>query len=256
MRSRKITVWVMVMVLGGCTSKAVALIELKDGQIHNITSEFNDDVRVDYQTPGMKTTVNILGGGGTGLSHSLTVYEDGFVNIFNESMVGYVCAVGRSQVSIFGGCIGLGGVVAMNSSQVNISGGWINSGVSGIGGQVNISGGSICNPGWLEVYGTCRTYLSGGSIYSDLNLNSDGILTIYGSDFAVNSQPVGYGELTSLLGGWYNMEPCRRLTGMLASGHQIDNDFYIGENAKIVLVPEPATLLLLGLGAVMIRRKR
>ncbi|MFX1265698.1 MAG: PEP-CTERM sorting domain-containing protein [Promethearchaeota archaeon] len=33
-----------------------------------------------------------------------------------------------------------------------------------------------------------------------------------------------------------------------------DNDFYIGYNAIIILVPEPSTLLLLGLAAVMVRR--
>jgi hypothetical protein len=42
---------------------------------------------------------------------------------------------------------------------------------------------------------------------------------------------------------------------MLTNGDPINNDFYIATNASIVLVPEPATLLLLGLGAVMLRKK-
>ena len=79
---------------------------------------------------------------------------------------------------------------------------------------------------------------------------------LIGSDFAVDGQPVGYGELTSVYGGGWNNEPWRRLTGKLDNGDTIDNDFRIGYDAKIVLTPEPATLLLLGLGAVMVRRKR
>jgi hypothetical protein len=67
--------------------------------------------------------------------------------------------------------------------------------------------------------------------------------------------PLGYCEITSILGGNYENEPLRRLTGTLANGDIINNQFRIGETAKIVLVPEPATLLLLGLGAVMVRKR-
>ena len=84
---------------------------------------------------------------------------------------------------------------------------------------------------------------------------SEGIMTIYGLDFAVDGQSVGYGELTSIFGGRNSNEPYRHLTGTLFSSESIANDFRIGDNAKIVLVPEPATLFLLGLGAVMLRRK-
>ncbi len=85
-------------------------------------------------------------------------------------------------------------------------------------------------------------------------LGQSATLTIYGSDFVVDGQPFGYGELTSILGGNWTDEPSRRLIGTLDSGDLIDNGFRIDHNAKIVLIPEPATLLLLGLGAVMVRR--
>ena len=67
-----------------------------------------------------------------------------------------------------------------------------------------------------------------------------GVISIHGSDFAVDGVPFGYGELTSILGGSPWDEPNRNLTGTLASGEPINNGFYIGYDAKIVLVPAPA----------------
>ena len=70
------------------------------------------------------------------------------------------------------------------------------------------------------------------------------MIRIFGSDFEVDGQPFGYGELTSILGSIPLLEPTRRLTGTLLSGELIDNDFYIGHNAKIILIPEPASAAL------------
>ena len=46
------------------------------------------------------------------------------------------------------------------------------------------------------------------------------------------------------------------MTGTLLSDDPINTQFRISENAKIVLVPEPATLLLLGLGGLALLRDR
>jgi len=82
------------------------------------------------------------------------------------------------------------------------------------------------------------------------------VLTIDGSDFAVDGTDVGYTELYSILGLNASDEPIRRLTGTLFNGEPINNDFHIGSNAKIVLIPEPATLLLLGLGGLSLAHRR
>jgi hypothetical protein len=81
-------------------------------------------------------------------------------------------------------------------------------------------------------------------------------LTIDGSSFAINGTPFTSGEIKSILGGTYNFEPYRTLTGTLANGNTINNQFRIGDDASIVLVPEPTTLLSLSLGLCLIRRFR
>jgi len=89
-----------------------------------------------------------------------------------------------------------------------------------------------------------------------LDADLQGTLTIDGSDFAVDGTDVGYIELSSILGGFYAEEPNRRLTGTLRNGDPLNSKFRIGSSAKIVLVPEPATLLLIGLGGLMLSRRR
>lgn len=279
------------------------LVMLNDGQVHDIHSATNDDIRVDYKSPGTGTTVNILEAGVIG---TLVGYEDSTINILGGS-IHSLTTYGRSQVAVSGGLITYrirayensqvdfsGGLTynnldAYGSSQVNVSGGsmvqlWArdNSQVAVSGGsmseflstkdssqvnvsggsmsglwaydssQVSVSGGSITN---LGAWDTSQVNVSGGLIGRKLTISENAVLTIDGSDFAVDGTPVGYIEFSNILGGDYWTEPYRRLTGTLLSGEPINNDFQIGYSAKMVLVPEPATLLLLGTGGLMLRRR-
>jgi hypothetical protein len=81
-------------------------------------------------------------------------------------------------------------------------------------------------------------------------------IQIFGSDFAVDGLAIGYGELTSILGGdpWY--EPLRYLTGTLLNGELIDTTFRIGDNARIVLIPEPASAMIIGIGGLFLFLRR
>jgi hypothetical protein len=140
-------------------------------------------------------------------------------------------------------------------SQVDISGGSVSYVLPRDFSQVDISGGTIT---WIYGVWSSQVNISGGTIgvYGGFRPDAQSIIKIFGSDFTVDGQTVGYGELTSIFGGSYNDEPMRHLTGTLASGELINSVFYIGHDAKITLVPEPATLLLLGLATVMVRKRR
>ncbi len=277
MRSRNLIFWRMVIVLFLAGPQAMALTQFKDGQTHDINYEIADDVWVDYESPGMQTTVNWLDGGEMLPSYTLEAYEDSRINIFGGSIDYDFFAYDNTRLIISGGSIG-DDLHIYDNTQVNMSGGHImddfttygSSHVIMSGGsigyflrannnsQVKISGGTIAD----DLYSLDNTLvtLSGGSIGDELRADDNGIIKIQGSEFLLDGQPFDYGELTSILGGYFVNEPCRHLNGKLSNGGLIDNDFYIGHDAKIILIPEPATLLLLGFGCFPIlsglRRKR
>jgi hypothetical protein len=72
---------------------------------------------------------------------------------------------------------------------------------------------------------------------------------IYGYDFEIDGEPVSNCVLT-----YQGFQ--RHLTGFLQDGTVIDNDLVIygGSKIELVVVPEPATILLLGVGAVRLLR--
>lgn len=250
-------VWVVAVLLFVGSSPLLGTVHFRDGGIHNIDYDIGDEVWIDVQDPGLQTTVNVLEGGRI---HSwLDAYFDSRINMSGGWVEGQVATWGRSHAHISGGLI-RDGLSVLDYSQVEISGGLIEGWMSVFcQTRVEISGGSI--GGRLEIRDECRVEISGGSIGGKLILEPwdwplPAILTIHGSEFAIDGRPFGYGEITSTLGGLWDNEPPRQLSGRLNSGELIDNEFYIGHDAKIILVPEPATFLLLGLGAVVVRRRR
>ncbi len=217
--------------------------------------------------------VDISGGS---IGDIMIAYGSSQVDMSGGSIEGWLDAAGTSQVSLSGGSI-RDILSAFESSQISFSGGsigmWLGAYDSGqvsfsggsIGGpliaydssQVDISGGSIGS--YLRAVGSSLVDISGGSIGDYLLVDQSGILTIIGSDFAVDGVPFGYGELTSILGGFPWDEPSRYLTGTLASGELIGNDFYISHDGKIVLIPAPGAVVLgsIGLGFLgWLRRRR
>ena len=294
----------VVMLLAG--SPALALVEFKDGLTHDIGYAIDDEVRVDWQTPSMYTTVNVLPGANLGFfpislqgfeqsrmnisggwTRLLNAYDSSQVSVSGGS-IGLIHAYGTSQVSITGGSIrwylyahdssrmyitggsigdgspSNGHVTTYGSSQLFITSGWIggslylhnSSQVSITGGsvrgrliawdspQASISGGLI--QGDLTPGGSSQVSITGGTIRGPLQPFAQGLINIYGSNFAVDGRAVGNIELTSIYGDWYWYEPVRHLTGTLDSGEPINNDFYIGHSAKIVLIG-PETEIIVGI---------
>ena len=259
MKKKSVLVLLMVGTIGALCldpQKADGVITFADGQIHNIDYQINDYVRVDYQSPGMQTIVNWLDGGIVPPNYWLAGYENSMINMSGGS-VHYLYALDDCQVTFSGGSIR--NTLIARDGKVNVLGGTIEGHLhAGGSSQVTISGGSI---GWnLYAKHSSQVRIFGGSITRKLCLSNDSVVTLYGSDFALNGQLFGYGELTTILGGSYLDEPGRQLTGILLSGEAINNRFYIGNSAKIVLnpIPAPGALILgsIGVGFVTWLRRR
>ena len=284
MRNARMTICLMVAVVFMVAGQGFGVIQFKDGITRNIDYAINDAVWVDYQAPSKQTTVNLLEGG---YIYELSTWEDGRVNILGGEIRSSLGAFGRSHVTMSGGSVN-GELDAFDSSQITIFGAVANVLAGYASSQVTISGGATvyyCDTvessqititdgtvdrliirnssqatisrGYMNKFwtnGNSQATMSGGSVGYLYAYNSSQI-TLEGYNFAIDGTPFGFGEITSILGGVYGNEPYRTLTGTLANGGILDSQFQIGEFAKIVLVPEPATLLLLGLGGLFLRKK-
>jgi hypothetical protein len=157
---------------------------------------------------------------------TLNIVDDGiirdWVNVFDYS-----------QVNMLGGSIGYD-LLTWDNSQAVISGGLIAS--------------------ELYAFGESYVEISGGVIVDELNVRDNSLLEIYGSNFAVDGIPVGYGPITEGTVNELDMLT-GTLTGTLVSSDLLNNAFNIDPGATIILVPEPTMLLLVGLGALCFRRR-
>lgn len=246
MKQQSILVLLMVVALGAlCLDppKAEAVITFDDGQIHNINYPINDSVRVDYQRPGMQTTVNWLNGGILPYPYTLVGYEDSVINVSGGLIEYSLRAYDNSKVAVSGGS--MYALTALDNSQLIISGGSIYWGLYAYqNSQVAISGGSITHH--LIAENNSQVTISGGSIGAEIRAGQhtfdNSNITFIGSEFAINGMSVGYGEFDT--GGWNSVSGT--LTGTLANGDSLNNEIYIWGDSKIVLtpIPAPGTLLL------------
>ena len=102
--------------------------------------------------------------------------------------------------------------------------------------------------------------VSGGVITEDLlngfNVYENGVIYIVGSNFQVNGQPISFGDKLS------NYGLSGTISGVLTDGSSFNNTFVIHNTgnfagtADIVVIPEPATLSLLAIGALFSRKRK
>ncbi len=261
MKNRRLVIWAMVvftvvLCIGQRQAKSTVIFD--DGDLNTINYEIWDTVEIRDRLI-WPTTVHLVA---DGFIHGDVLVEDtSEFQVFDGGFVlAGVTVRYTSNFEIFEGGEAMG-LSTYNNSVANIAGGSLNFDIWTYNfSQVNISEGGT---GWLYAHNNSKIIMSGGGIgielyaydNSEIEISGgyigpggiyaygDSQITIFGRDFNVNGLGVGYGEITASSG---------TLTGTLENGDPIDNDFYIDDNASIVLTPEPATLLLLGLGAVIL----
>lgn len=154
MRSRSVTIWVMVGVLCVSSSQVMGWIQYNDGGTYDITTTINEDVWVDWEAPGMGTTVNVLSGGSI-----LSLYE---LRGYNDSIL-----------TVSGGSVGYR-IHAYDNTYVDVSDGSINSLYTDDNTHVDVSGGSV---GYIHAYDNTFINISGGSV-GDIRANGDTFINI------------------------------------------------------------------------------
>jgi len=116
-----------------------------------------------------------------------------------------------------------------------------------------MTGGSV--GGNIEALGALPMIIKGGTIGGNISAGSPsdlGDIYIHGNNFKINGQPVAYGTTIKQNG---------QLTGTLENGDAINTQLsFTGSNGVVLVevtqVPEPASLVLLTLGAICFRRKK
>ena len=120
----------------------------------------------------------------------------------------------------------------------------INSLIAGGNSYAILEGGTVND---LLVKEMAAVELYEGAIIGNILAQDDGIIKIYGYNFLYDESGGTYGG-GQLLGFWLD-------------GRELMIDFADAQNDStyynhVILIPEPVTLLLLGLGVVMVRGRK
>ena len=114
------------------------------------------------------------------------------------------------------------------------------------------------------------TIISGGTIGDYIIAYENAYIYLDGTDFKVDGKIVAPGSRLSNLGTLVEHRSGNSIldyytgtiTGTLADGSFLDNTFNVNKigvfagTADIVIIPEPATLLLFGVGGLLLRKRR
>lgn len=239
---------IAVLLLGAAHCEALTI---ADGGFHSIDYAVNGSIDIYDTIGGLATTVNLAPGGmaasylsaydntiftlsGGLIGEYLNAQGNSYVTISDGAIGNWLSIMDNSRVDVTGGLIG-SGIDTQNNSWLTISGGMVGDGLSAShNSRITISGGSVAGP--LSVYNNSLVTISGGFRGDLMTVDDNGQVIIMGSDFNF-----ALGRITETEG---------TLTGTLQNGDSINFDFHLYSiNSSITLIPEPATLLLLGIGS-------
>jgi hypothetical protein len=193
---------ISLVLLSSVHSASGTTIDFNDGRIHDINYIVANSVTLDYMCPAIQTILNILPG----------------------ANISGVYVYGNAIASMSGGTISSGSYSGFDNGRLSLTGGVAQYiGVSNSSRAAMLGGQTVELQGWNNG----QLSLSGGTITDFFAFRNYSTLIICGSGFQINGIPVEYGQ--------YN--GTGHITGNLANGGTIDNNFYLYNSAKIKLVP-------------------
>ncbi len=162
------------------------------------------------------------------IEDDLEVLNNSFVEVYEGRVFDDIEVSGTSVLNIFDGEFDED-VEAFDNAEINIFGGFFNT---GFGDPKDIEGGEIAAEDSDEAVNSAVVNVRGGTFVGalfdpDFKAEGNGTINIFGTDFAVDGSPVGFGQLAALSG---------LLTGTLEDGSKLNNDFEQIDNGRIILV--------------------
>ncbi len=231
MKTKVITILAAVMLIP--VSQVQAVLDIySDAVIQE--GDYYDMVVNVYDTPPDHTTVDMTGG----FVHNLRPYDSSIINMTGGE-IRTLDAFNSSTANISGGDVR--SVFTWDHATTNLyDGGAVFSLGAGISGTINMMGGTT---EYLHAGGSCTFNLYGGAVTDSLNAWDFATVNIYGYGFDYDPSAGNYngGQLTGL---WFD-----------------DTTFTIDLYDPVTydhinLVPEPSSLILFALGALLLRRKK
>lgn len=236
--------------------QAGAAIYFNDGGYHVIDYVINDLVYVDYDKPDAGTQIEVVSGGW--IRDNIDAHGTSRVIINGGNVDRIVTSLSDVGIVVYSGVVG--GISAGPNSELEIHGGEITEGF-GTGGLATITGGVMGN---ITAGGTnAHITMTGGTVLDTIGAISDGLITLVGNNFQVNGHSVGYGDFASTWGtpgiDPWGLPPHTQITGtitgVLDSGDSINSNFLLEYQGDIAFIPEPATFVLLLVGASLIKNR-
>jgi len=202
-----------------------------DGGYYLIDYTINDNVWIDWASnPIPGTQMEIVTGGI--INGWFNVYGYGDVTIDGGTLINYLSTHSNSNVTILNGTVGyfLG---AKGNSNVTILDGVIHDELTASQtSNVTVYDGSI--GAWVDTYHNSHVSIYGSIIIKHIYAEENSEIVIYGSFGSYGDLPVG--SPVFIWPGHPDNVPSGHITGTLANGDPIDNDYYIFDNASITLV--------------------
>lgn len=219
---------------------------IQDGDVYDIVRVMNN------------ATVDVFGG----QVNQLHALESGTVNLYAGS-VGYVSI---QNTGVFNLQETLSSLVSMShSGTFNVNEGIFDGRIFGSGGQITVSDGTvdiadsyISNDTIMDIYGGVVTF-------DQMLFNRYAVLNVYGGDVAFKRSCLGYAfglSTTAAFNVYYSDIIQGGARGKIAGYYLLDgSEFLLDQFTQeeidlITFIPEPATFLMLAMGAVLLRRRK
>lgn len=155
---------------------------------------------------------------------------------------------GPTLVKLFSGA-SIGDVEVYQNSRLEMLGGILDSNLRLYDSSTALISGGEARGDDLYFFGTSTVTIAGGVISEGLEAFESASIFVHGSNFTIDGEPVGYGPVVPMM-------PMFVLEGDLAEGGSVQSMIRLDGDATITLVPEPATIMLMAVGALAARRKR